>query len=427
MSGTHGHSSPGDVHGHGVLKEMWETRPSRPRQDRLIAGVAAGIARRYDIDPLLVRIGFVVAACYGIGAVLYLAGWVALPEESDDTPRSHPRPLLLAGLAAATLFSLGGAFREGGILLPTAVAVGLLVLLHVSRGRRDAADPASPSTGPHVTGFDASTPQDGADAGGTGAAEPTGGTAESATRTTPPSWDPLGVAPFAWDLPEPSPEPPPPAVRPPRSRTTAMTLAAALLAAGITSVVMLVAGTGVIPSVLFGVVLAVLGAGLVVGAFTRTGRGLVPIALALSVVTYVVVAAPPLDGWRGGTGDLRLAPATVGAVEPVYRHSMGELHLDLRGLDLTVPPGTPEDAAPPVRTSVQLGMGEARVLVPRDADVTVRAEVGLGRVVFEHEERAGMGPTITVVDDLGADGIRSGRAIELELEAGVGNVEVFRG
>jgi hypothetical protein len=37
------------------------------------------IARRYDIDPVLVRIGFVVAAFSGIGAALYIAGWIALP------------------------------------------------------------------------------------------------------------------------------------------------------------------------------------------------------------------------------------------------------------------------------------------------------------------------------------------------------------
>ena len=57
------------------------TRPARPREGRQIAGVSAAIARRYDIDPVLVRVGFVVAAFYGIGAALYIAGWVLLPDE----------------------------------------------------------------------------------------------------------------------------------------------------------------------------------------------------------------------------------------------------------------------------------------------------------------------------------------------------------
>ena len=42
---------------------------------------------------------------------------------------------------------------------------------------------------------------------------------------TPPAWDPLGAAPFAWDLPEPGPVPAPAPQR--RSRVTPVTLALA--------------------------------------------------------------------------------------------------------------------------------------------------------------------------------------------------------
>jgi phage shock protein PspC (stress-responsive transcriptional regulator) len=73
-----------------TLREMWETRPARPRDDRQVAGVAAGIARRYDIDPVLVRVGFVVAAFSGIGAALYVAGWILLPDgPADPAARDH--------------------------------------------------------------------------------------------------------------------------------------------------------------------------------------------------------------------------------------------------------------------------------------------------------------------------------------------------
>ena len=54
---------------------------------------------------------------------------------------------------------------------------------------------------------------------------------------TPPAWDPLGAAPFAWDLPEPGPVPAPAPRR--RSRVTPMTLAVALLAGGVTALVLL--------------------------------------------------------------------------------------------------------------------------------------------------------------------------------------------
>jgi len=63
---------------HGTLREMWETRPARPREDRQVAGVAAAIARRYDIDPVLVRIGFVVAAFSGVDAI----PWYGVPHRS---------------------------------------------------------------------------------------------------------------------------------------------------------------------------------------------------------------------------------------------------------------------------------------------------------------------------------------------------------
>src|SRR6476619_5344051 len=87
-----------------AFHDMWETRPARPRDDRQIAGVAAAIARRYDIDPVLVRVGFVVAAFFGIGAALYIAGWLVLPDTAADpaVPEPRKRGILVVGLVIAT-------------------------------------------------------------------------------------------------------------------------------------------------------------------------------------------------------------------------------------------------------------------------------------------------------------------------------------
>src|SRR5699024_2025569 len=53
-------------------------------QDRWAGGVAAGIARRYGVDPLLVRGILVVVTMFGgLGLVLYGLGWALLPEASD--------------------------------------------------------------------------------------------------------------------------------------------------------------------------------------------------------------------------------------------------------------------------------------------------------------------------------------------------------
>jgi signal transduction histidine kinase len=54
--------------------------PSRAK----LGGVAAGLARRLGLDPLPIRIGFVVATLAGgWGALLYLLLWATLPESED--------------------------------------------------------------------------------------------------------------------------------------------------------------------------------------------------------------------------------------------------------------------------------------------------------------------------------------------------------
>ncbi len=55
----------------------------RPRSDRVIAGVCSGIARRFGIDPTIVRVIFVASLLLpGPQILIYLAGWILIPEES---------------------------------------------------------------------------------------------------------------------------------------------------------------------------------------------------------------------------------------------------------------------------------------------------------------------------------------------------------
>lgn len=64
-----------------------ETGPqplSRPTNDRMLAGVAAGVARYLDLDVTIVRIAFaVLAVAGGIGVPLYLIGWLLMPEDGS--------------------------------------------------------------------------------------------------------------------------------------------------------------------------------------------------------------------------------------------------------------------------------------------------------------------------------------------------------
>ena len=57
----------------------------RPMAEKKIAGVCAGFARYFDVDPTLVRIIWLVAALAGgAGFLAYFVAWIAMPK--DETP-----------------------------------------------------------------------------------------------------------------------------------------------------------------------------------------------------------------------------------------------------------------------------------------------------------------------------------------------------
>ena len=56
----------------------------RPRDNRVIAGVCSGIARRFGIDPTIVRILFVASLLLpGPQILIYLAAWILMPDQSS--------------------------------------------------------------------------------------------------------------------------------------------------------------------------------------------------------------------------------------------------------------------------------------------------------------------------------------------------------
>jgi phage shock protein PspC (stress-responsive transcriptional regulator) len=57
----------------------------RSTDDRMLAGVAGGIARYLDVDVTLVRV--IIAALVllnGAGLALYIAAWLLIPEDGED-------------------------------------------------------------------------------------------------------------------------------------------------------------------------------------------------------------------------------------------------------------------------------------------------------------------------------------------------------
>jgi signal transduction histidine kinase/phage shock protein PspC (stress-responsive transcriptional regulator) len=101
----------------------------RRREDRLVAGVASGLADHLGIDVKLLRAGFVATVLLGgFGVVLYAAFWAVVPQSSDDSQQARSvgsRPQLvgfallgLSMLAIAQLLGFGP-----GLLWPAAAAV----------------------------------------------------------------------------------------------------------------------------------------------------------------------------------------------------------------------------------------------------------------------------------------------------------------
>ena len=54
----------------------------RSREERILAGVAGGLGEYFDVDPVLVRIAFILLALInGLGILLYLVMLVVVPRE----------------------------------------------------------------------------------------------------------------------------------------------------------------------------------------------------------------------------------------------------------------------------------------------------------------------------------------------------------
>ena len=64
--------------GGGIMRE----KLFRSRKDRVIGGICGGLAEYFGIDPIIIRIIFVVLVIgKGVGVLAYIILWVVLPEE----------------------------------------------------------------------------------------------------------------------------------------------------------------------------------------------------------------------------------------------------------------------------------------------------------------------------------------------------------
>jgi phage shock protein PspC (stress-responsive transcriptional regulator) len=58
---------------------------SRPREGRVLAGVCAGFARRYEMNPLVARLLGIVGVLV-LSPLAYVAAWVLIPKDAGVAP-----------------------------------------------------------------------------------------------------------------------------------------------------------------------------------------------------------------------------------------------------------------------------------------------------------------------------------------------------
>ena len=113
--------------------------------DRIVLGVAAGLGRALAIDPLLIRIAFVVLGLLsGLGILVYIAAFLVLADSPTSPPPSTARRLvgIVAAVGALTwLFNGDANLPDTGWL----VAIGLLgAAVALWRGRAPAETRSAP-------------------------------------------------------------------------------------------------------------------------------------------------------------------------------------------------------------------------------------------------------------------------------------------
>jgi phage shock protein PspC (stress-responsive transcriptional regulator) len=384
----------------------------RSRSDRYVAGVLGGLARRLDVDPLILRIATVVLAMFGVGIMLYALGWLLIPAEDEDASvaeqalgrggagrRRSDAVLLSLGLGLLVLIFAGGiltGWAEGAILLVLAVC-GIALLLRQDDHRRQFS--ASDSQATELTSAlatDADT---------------------SATWTEGPDWDP--ARPWDdeqqdWDpYTEPAAKSAAAEPRRPGSSLWLLTVSAAAVALGAIAINDAIWAT-VAPATYIATALGIVGLGLLVGAWFGRSRGLIALGIVLSFAMVPAVIADHAD-LRGE--DALVRPTTVAGIPAgTQEHGAGEVRYDLSGVEFT-----DTDA---VTLVVDQGFGELTVILPADVDAIINADVGVGEIDALDSASGGFGREARIVDD-GADGPGGGE-LELQLDLGAGQIEVRR-
>ncbi|WP_340558730.1 PspC domain-containing protein [Streptomyces sp. GSL17-111] len=371
--------------------------PERSRKSKVVAGVCGGVARHYDVDPVILRVPLAVLSVIGgLGLLLYGFAWLLLPLEGED--ENEARRLLSGrvegtGLAAVLLTlagsglmlaSLGG--DQSGVSFSLLVLLALAAGLYWSQRRRQegAADAeagpepvsqvppeAQAPPVPHAPSWWREPLTKDPQAAGTGYLW---GPADAVPQKPADGAPAPPVAPGgghgrpgqgAW------PARPVPTAPERRGRRLGWAVVPAAFVAGWIGVVATWDGGSLSTTLVTGLscALAVLALGLVVSAFAgRTGGGTVLVAVMTAGLLAGAAALP--EDLSPSWSRTRWEPAAVADVRPSYDLGSGEGVLDLTGIDLA------EDET--VRSALTADVGEVRIVVPENARLVLDLDISLG-------------------------------------------------
>ena len=366
------------------IRDLGRIRRTRGA-DRKVAGVAGGLARHLDIDPIILRVAFVVLVFFGgAGLLLYGACWLLLPEDGsvsaplslDDRNRSIA--LVVIG-AISVLLVLGDSVGQFGFPWPLALValVALLVLVFLDRDRKPV--PTAPPV-PHVpdpvTG--AFTP-----------AAPGTPVPRRRRRTIPRPRNPRRRGPILFWF----------------------TLALAALGVGVLGILDL-AGAPIADPAYPALVVGTCGVMLLVGAFYGRAGGLILVGMLAAVGLAGATIAQDVEG-----ADITRRPLTAADVPSSLDTSAGEIILDLTDVaDLAALDGK--------HVELDADVGRIEVIVPAGLSVRVDANIdGPGHLELFGDERGG----IEIDDQVRHDAGPGTPEISIDADISVGEIKIHEG
>src|SRR5665811_2287689 len=349
--------------------------------DARVAGVCGGIAERYRIDPLLVRLAAVIIALSsGVGLVLYGAAWLLLPRGAGQPAlmrafpgvarvRSRTWSVVVSGAALVVLVLVGMAFNAS--LLPTIAVLGILYASQLRPGTK-----GSPAVGP---GSVPQGPQQyhtmpGPMAGEWPLLAPPPGqlivtTPAGPWRPTNRYGHPLSAQECAtyYAVPDPIGLYQRPQPLAPQRRSRVIALVAGLAIAAIFAMMSLLGAFVLMPPVTYlAVGLVGVGVTLIVGAFTGRPSGFIAIALAL-----VLVAGAVSSSFQTSNSSLGQGFSSASAM-PSQISFYGDYVLDLSQAEI--------DETKTV--DIQIDGGNAQVILPTSGNYTVSWNDSYGDVTM---------------------------------------------